>query len=113
MQSIFDKSEPNAREQQSDNILKAIENASALGQEAAEEPRYWRNPWQEEAFNLAIRSAHFIRVCLTAVECSVAAGGKKNKLFMEMLRLPSGSFGRVSGLTIEKVALLQKLLVLF
>jgi len=51
-------------------IMGQINSAAGLGEEAAQEPRYWRTAWPEVMFTRAISCLYTLRFCITSIEFS-------------------------------------------
>jgi len=51
-------------------ILGQINSAAGLGEEAAQEPRYWRHSWPDAMFTRAISCLHTLRFCISSIEFS-------------------------------------------
>merc|ERR1719198_2604702 len=68
-------------------VLGLIDTANSFGNEANEEPRYWRIPWKEDAFKLAVEAIYSIRYNITTIEYMIAQnyknGGPKNLSFIK------------------------------
>merc|ERR1719316_2497306 len=76
-------------------IIGMIGVAKKLGQEACEEPRWWRTEFPSELFHSACKNLFHIRVLLTNLENIAAhgrkAGSEKTETFKEMCQMSSFS----------------------
>jgi hypothetical protein len=91
LDDLFDPEQTNVRVH-TGKLAGTIGAASSLGDEAFNEPRYWRIPWKNDLFCAAIQLLRDLRVTMTAMEYSVTeggeAGGPKTEIFMMLLKKP-------------------------
>lgn len=110
----FDINQPSTRHHKG-KLLREIQIAEGLGQEAAEEPRFWRRPWKERAFSKSILTGYKLRICITGLEYCVAEkeldAAPKSNLFNAMLQMPT--FIAVGGVVLEEMRRLEKLMEVF
>jgi len=89
--NTFFKSDAKHVPAEMDYHCEAIERATIQGDEARQEPRYWRGKWNTEIFNECITCHNNIReslryLCLTLSKTG-NFGGEKNDLFMELISM--------------------------
>lgn len=70
-------------------ISDAISDAEALAAEAAQEPRFWKNPWRGVAFKAGLKSIHAVRLALSCIESQCAPNSDKERWFMRLLENPA------------------------
>lgn len=72
-----------------------INAAVGCGQEAGQEPRYWRNDWQDAQFTRAVECLRVFRFCTANVEAASSSpkpdgdGRVKEESFLKAIRLDS------------------------
>jgi len=111
---LFDKAEKNSLPHRG-QIAQLVEEAKAMGNQASEEPRYWRAPFQTELFSKAVGTFHRMRFSLSMAEISTSEkgelGGPKSQALNDLLDMDS--FGAVIKILQEKMDVLEQLLEVF
>jgi hypothetical protein len=98
-----------------EDALDSLVTAGNLGDEARDEPRYWRVPWRTSLFHKASHCAHDMRLNLHCLESTAAKNGEKGAekeaWFMHIISLES--FQRVSEELFVKMEQTRLLLDVF
>jgi hypothetical protein len=72
------------------NLQGLMATTQSLGNEAALEPRYWRQAWPTDTFCRAVKTLGTLRHCLRTIEENVLDSGRiKRPEFMAVLKLES------------------------
>merc|ERR1711974_76977 len=92
---LFD---PNTRASpDSSDMMAEIVKITQLGDEAKDEPRYWRLPWRASLFSRGIFCVHDMRLNLNCLENTIAKdgakGAEKEDWYMRLINM--SSFQRV------------------
>jgi uncharacterized membrane protein YgaE (UPF0421/DUF939 family) len=96
LNDLFDKKEPRVRRQMG-ALLRVINKAQLMGDEASLEPRFWRNPWPQTSFNVAVNCIGSLRFSMNSMEINALndykevgeKGRTKKKEFMHAISLDS------------------------
>jgi len=102
----------NALEHRSSEVRQKLARASEFGEEASQEPRYWRIPWRAQLFSEAICRAHHARYNLSCMEFALAGSSRSISGFESIQCMPS--FMNLVQILDRKLSLMEdKLLCIF
>jgi hypothetical protein len=113
LDDLFDAEQPNVRVKKG-TLGGLIGGCAQFGNEAWEEPRFWRTGWKMDLWTKATSTFGELRVTMTAMEYSVTdggAGGPKTKIFMTLLKKPQ--FQTIKKVLYDKMDLMAKLCEIF